>query len=149
MPDVHSKETRSFNMSRIRGSNTKPEELVRKYLFSRGLRYRKNDKRLPGKPDIVLPKYRAVVFVHGCYWHRHPGCRYAATPKTNANFWREKLDGNVIRDEVNVSKLEAEGWRVFVVWECDLHQQVREKNLRLLYDLITNQSESVRHALLN
>jgi DNA mismatch endonuclease Vsr len=94
MADVLSKEQRKYNMSRIRGKNTKPEELVRKYLFSKGLRYRKNDKRLPGQPDIVLPKYRTIVFVHGCFWHMHEGCRYFVLPATNTEFWKNKLEGN-------------------------------------------------------
>ena len=88
--DVHDKQTRSYNMSQIRGKNTKPEEIVRKYLFSQGFRYRKNDKRYPGTPDIVLPKYNTVIFVNGCFWHHHEGCKYFVWPKDNADFWKEK-----------------------------------------------------------
>ena len=88
--DVHDKQTRSFNMSRIKGKDTKPEEIVRKYLFKQGFRYRKNDKKLPGKPDIVLPKYKTVIFVNGCFWHKHDGCKYFVWPKSNQDFWKEK-----------------------------------------------------------
>ncbi len=120
MADVHSKEVRSFNMSRIKGKETKPEVIVRKYLFSKGFRYRKNDTKLPGKPDIVLPKYRTVVFVNGCFWHMHKGCRYFVMPKNNAEFWKEKLEKNVKRDEKKKEELDALGWKVIVVWECQL-----------------------------
>lgn len=123
MTDVHSTETRSYNMSRIRSKDTKPEELVRKYLFSKGLRYRKNDSRLPGKPDIVLPKYKAVVFVNGCFWHGHAGCHYFVWPKNNAEFWKEKITGNISRDQRNYELLRELGWHVFVVWECELKRQ--------------------------
>jgi DNA mismatch endonuclease (patch repair protein) len=92
--DVHTPEQRSYNMSRIRGKDTKPEELVRKYLFSQGFRYRKNDVRLPGKPDIVLPKYKTVIFVNGCFWHAHEGCKYFVWPKNNAGFWKKKIESN-------------------------------------------------------
>ena len=136
MADVHSKEIRSYNMSRIRSGNTKPEELIRKYLFSRGLRYRKNDKRLPGKPDLVFPKYRVVIFVHGCFWHKHTGCRYFVLPETNTEFWDDKLEGNRQRDERDSAKLRASGWRVIVVWECELRKPVRDKRLARLYDEI-------------
>ena len=101
MTDVHSKEVRSYNMSRIHGKDTKPEILVRKYLFSKGLRFRKNDKRYPGHPDIVLPKYNTVVFVHGCFWHYHENCRYATMPSSNVNFWKQKLFTNRTRDKKN------------------------------------------------
>ncbi len=132
MSDVHSKEVRSFNMSRIRGKNTKPEELVRKYLFSQGFRYRKNDSRLPGKPDIVLPKYRTVVFVNGCFWHHHEGCKYFAWPKNNAEFWREKINRNVERDNEELEKLKALGWETIVVWECELKKNNQKKTLEVL-----------------
>lgn len=94
MSDVLMKEQRHFNMSHIRGKDTRPEGIVRKYLFSKGYRYCKNDSRYPGKPDLVLPKYHTVIFVHGCFWHRHPGCRYATTPSTNREFWQRKFDRN-------------------------------------------------------
>ena len=117
--DVHDEKTRSYNMSKIKGKNTKPEEVVRHYLFSRGFRYRKNDKRLPGKPDIVLPKYKTVIFVNGCFWHKH-NCSYFVWPTTNAEFWKEKINGNVERDKKVYHELETSGWHVLIVWECEL-----------------------------
>lgn len=115
MVDRISKETRSYNMSRIRGKDTKPEILVRKYLFSRGLRFRKNDKRYPGSPDIVLPKYKTIVFVHGCFWHLHEGCKYARIPKSNVDYWEKKLYRNRERDKHNQKELEKMGWNVITV----------------------------------
>jgi len=129
MADVHSPETRSYNMSCIRGKDTKPEELVRKYLFSKGFRYRKNDTRLPGKPDIVLPKYKTVIFVNGCFWHGHEGCRYFVWPKNNAVFWQKKIGGNIERDAKNHKLLEELGWQVIVVWECELKNSAAESTL--------------------
>lgn len=127
--DVHDKKTRSYNMSCIKGKNTKPEEIVRKYLFSQGFRYRKNDKRLPGTPDIVLPKYRTVIFVNGCFWHGHQGCRYFVVPQTNTEFWMNKIDANRIRDQKKISELEAMGWKVIVIWECELKPGKRDDTL--------------------
>ena len=118
--DVHSKEVRSYNMSRIKGKDTKPEETVRKYLFSQGFRYRKNDKRLPGTPDIVLPKYKTVIFVNGCFWHGHKGCKYFVWPKNNAEFWHKKIRDNILRDQRKVQALDSLGWKVIVVWECKI-----------------------------
>ena len=118
MVDVVDRATRSRMMSGIRGRDTQPEILVRKYLHAQGLRYRLARKDLPGKPDLVFPGYRAVVFVHGCFWHRHPECKYAATPSSNRDFWREKFATNVERDRRAEQKLRENGWRVFVVWEC-------------------------------
>ena len=120
MADNHSKEVRSMNMSHIRSTNSKPEEIVRKYLFSQGFRYRKNVKKLPGCPDIVLPKYHTVIFVNGCFWHRHPGCKRATLPKSNAEFWRQKLEKNVARDRRNIQTLKDLGWYVLIIWECEL-----------------------------
>ncbi len=134
MSDVHSPETRSYNMSRIHGKDTKPEELVRKYLFSRGFRYRKNDARLPGKPDIVLPKYKTVIFVNGCFWHKHERCRYFVWPKNNAEFWKEKIEKSAVRDARNYDLLQAAGWHVIVIWECELKKQMRESTFRRLVD---------------
>ena len=102
MSDIKTSEERSLNMSHIRGKNTKPEETVRKYLFSKGFRYRKNDKRFPGKPDIVLPKYRTMIFVHGCFWHHHQGCKIARIPDTNTAFWINKWETNKKRDDRNI-----------------------------------------------
>lgn len=139
MADVHSQETRSYNMSRIQGKNTKPEELVRKYLFSRGFRYRKNDPRLPGKPDIVLPKYKTVVFVNGCFWHMHENCKYFVWPKNNAEFWKAKILGNVERDARKRQELDSLGWHVIVIWECELKPDKRENTLMsLVQSLQTN-----------
>lgn len=137
MADNHSKEVRSKNMSHIRSTNTKPEELVRKFLFSKGLRYRKNDKRYPGHPDIVLPKYKTCVFVNGCFWHQHPGCRYAVLPASNQDYWLPKLEQNMERDAINHESLQRDGWRVITVWECELKKPVRESTLKNLYELIT------------
>lgn len=143
MADVHTPEQRSYNMSRIRNKNTKPEELIRKYLFSQGFRYRKNDVRLPGKPDIVLPKYKAVVFVNGCFWHGHIGCRYFVWPKNNAEFWKKKINDNIERDEKNYILLKELGWRVLVVWECELKHSVMEKTLDSLANNIKQNSGNI------
>lgn len=129
MADVHNPVQRSYNMSRIRSKNTKPEELVRKYLFSRGFRYRKNDSRLPGKPDIVLPKYRTVIFVNGCFWHGHTGCRYFVWPQNNADFWKDKITSNIARDRRTLAFLQAAGWDVIIVWECQLKGQQQGNTL--------------------
>ena len=119
-------------MSRIHSKNTKPEELVRKFLFSQGFRYRKNDAKLPGKPDIVLPKYKAVIFVNGCFWHGHEGCRYFVWPKNNAEFWKEKITGNIQRDKHNHQLLANQGWRVIEIWECQLKRSVVDNTLQNL-----------------
>jgi len=122
--DVHDEITRSRNMTAIRGTNTRPELLIRKELFARGYRYRLNDKRLPGKPDLVLKKYRAVIFVHGCFWHRH-NCPLFKWPSTRAEWWKEKLEGNRLRDQRQLSELQELGWRTLVVWECALKGKLR------------------------
>lgn len=127
-------------MSCIHGKDTKPEELVRKYLFSKGFRYRKNDVRLPGKPDVVLPKYRTVIFINGCFWHKHEGCRYFSWPKNNAAFWKEKILGNVKRDQKNQEDLRNLGWRVLVVWECELKNESRMQTLERLEEYIRDPS---------
>ncbi len=119
-------------MSRIKGKNTKPEEIVRKYLFSKGFRYRKNDKRLPGTPDIVLPKYKTVIFVNGCFWHGHQGCKYYVVPKTNTEFWLNKINTNISRDEAKRKQLEEAGWNVIVVWECELKKNSKNQTLENL-----------------
>lgn len=141
--DKHSKETRSYNMSMIKSSGTKPEETVRKYLFSKGLRYCKNVKTLPGKPDIVLPKYKTIVFVNGCYWHGHKGCKYFVMPKTNVEFWTEKITKNIARDEITYKKLQNMGWNVIVIWECELKKDKRNNTLECLYnDILASISNS-------
>lgn len=135
LADNHTKEVRSRNMSHIRSTNSKPEEIVRKYLFSKGLRYRKNVSSLPGKPDIVLRKYNSIVFVNGCFWHKHD-CGRFVMPTSNTEYWSKKINGNVERDKSNIAKLEYIGWKVYVIWECQLKNQVREENLSKLYQSI-------------
>ena len=136
MADNHSKETRSYNMSHIRSKNSKPEELVRKYLFSKGFRYRKNVRALPGCPDIVLPKYKTVVFVNGCFWHKH-NCPRFVWPSSNEDYWRPKILRNVERDRQNAERLKAMGWSVITVWECELKKKVYEQTLEELIEEIT------------
>src|SRR5664279_274178 len=120
MADVHTKATRSYNMSRIKGKNTKPEMLVRKFLHSHGFRYRLHDKKLPGKPDIVLPKYKTVIFVNGCFWHGHGSCKYFVIPKTKTEWWLSKINSNKERDNLYVLLLKDAGWRSITLWECSL-----------------------------
>lgn len=124
MSDVFTKEKRSEIMSHIKAKDTKPEVMVRKYLFSKGFRYRKNDKRYPGKPDIVLPKYKTVIFVHGCFWHGHEGCKYFTLPKSNTEYWSNKIRRNKERDYENIQKLEELGFKVIIIWECELKHDV-------------------------
>ncbi|MBX9463221.1 MAG: DNA mismatch endonuclease Vsr [Aquamicrobium sp.] len=125
MADTLTPAERSERMSRIRSSNTKPEIALRKALHRLGFRFRLHSRHLPGKPDIVLAKHRTVIFVHGCFWHRHPGCKVATTPKTNTDFWINKFDRNQSRDVRNREALAAAGWRVIVVWECELGSPVK------------------------
>ncbi len=132
MADIHSKEIRSYNMSQIRSKDTKPEMLVRKFLHANGFRYRLHSKNLPGKPDIVLPKYNSVIFVHGCFWHGHKECKYFVTPKTNTEFWLNKINGNISHDSLAIRALKKEGWKVIVVWECDLKKDKIQKTLTSL-----------------
>jgi len=136
LADNHSKEIRSYNMSQIRSKNTKPEELVRKYLFSRGLRFRKNDKRYPGHPDIVLPKYKTIVFINGCFWHMHEGCSRSVLPKSNTDYWVPKLERNKEKDMESKRLLSEQGWNVIIVWECDLKKNERQSTLDQLYESI-------------
>ena len=125
-------------MSRIRGKNTKPEEIVRKFLFSEGFRYRKNVRKLPGSPDIVLQKYRTAVFVNGCFWHGHNGCRYFVWPKSNPDFWRDKIETNIKRDKNNFQSLEDLGWKVIVIWECELKKAQKVETLENLKNQLSN-----------
>ncbi|MFA6809198.1 MAG: DNA mismatch endonuclease Vsr [Eubacteriales bacterium] len=136
MADVHDRATRSYNMSRIKSKNTKPEILVRKFLFAKGFRYRVNDKKLPGKPDIVLPKYKTVIFVNGCFWHGHDGCKYFVVPKTRTDWWLGKINKNKVKDNDNIQKLKDEGWQALVVWECDLKNKKKDEILNNLYSKI-------------
>lgn len=119
--DTLSKEKRSWNMSRIKGKDTKPELIVRSLLHSMGYRYRLHQKNLPGKPDLVFKKFRTVIFVHGCFWHRHKGCKFAYDPKSRQEFWQRKFTGNEVRDKKNRSALEKLGWKVWVIWECEVN----------------------------
>jgi DNA mismatch endonuclease (patch repair protein) len=121
--DVHDKKTRSYNMSRIKGKNTLPEMLVRKFLFANGYRYRLNVKTLPGKPDIVLPKYKTVIFINGCFWHGHEGCRYFVIPKTRTEWWINKISDTQKRDREAETQLTDLGWKVIVIWTCQLKKE--------------------------
>ena len=139
MADTMTPEQRSRCMAAIKGKDTKPEIIVRKYLFSRGLRFRIQVRNLPGKPDIILPKYRTVIFVDGCFWHGHEGCRYFRLPKSNVGFWKEKIERNVARDVRNEAELTALGWRVIRVWECGLKTMAqRDDTLEQLYRKIVS-----------
>ena len=138
--DVHNKEIRSYNMSRIKGKKTKPEEVVAKYLFANGFRYRRNVKGLPGTPDIVLKKYRTVIFVNGCFWHCHEGCKWFVLPETNAEFWKKKFDCNRERDKQNYKKLQDDGWIVIIVWECEIRHSDRKMRLETLVEEIIRQT---------
>lgn len=132
MTDVHDIKTRSFNMSQIKGKDTKPEILIRKFLFSKGFRYRINDKKLPGKPDIVLTKYKIVIFVHGCFWHGHENCKYFVIPKTRTDWWLKKIARNKQLDCNNLQVLRELGWKVLTVFECELKKNIRDKTLNEL-----------------
>jgi DNA mismatch endonuclease (patch repair protein) len=129
MADVHDKDTRSYNMSQIRGKDTKPEMLVRRFLFSNGFRFRLHDKKLSGKPDIVLPKYRTAIFIHGCFWHGHDNCNYYVIPKSNTEFWVQKIKGNKEKDIKNLQKLISNGWNVITIFECQLKPKTKLKTL--------------------
>lgn len=137
MADTMTPEQRHNCMAAIKGKDTKPELIVRKYLFSRGLRFRIQVRKLPGRPDIVLPKYRTVIFVNGCFWHGHEECRYYRLPKSNVDFWQEKIERNRARDARNEAELKALGWRVLRVWECDIRTVAgRSEYLDSLYNTI-------------
>ena len=135
MADIFSKEKRSDVMRQVKSSSTKPEILVRKFLFKKGFRYRINDKSLPGTPDIKLSKYNCLIFVHGCFWHGHY-CRKNGTPKSNVGFWVAKIDKNKSREIENFNRLEALGWRLIVIWECDLKKKKRNETLDYLISQI-------------
>jgi len=130
--DVHNKNTRSYNMSRIKGKNTKPEMLVRKFLFANGFRYRLNVKTLPGKPDIVLPKYKTVIFINGCFWHGHKGCKYFVVPKTRTEWWLSKIKDTQKRDREAEIQLNVQCWKVITLWECQLKNKSIDGTLNYL-----------------
>jgi DNA mismatch endonuclease, patch repair protein len=132
MTDNRTKIQRSYNMSRIHSTNTKPEILVRKYLFKNGFRYRLHLKELPGKPDIVIRKLETVIFINGCFWHSHKNCKNAKTPVANRKFWIDKITANSERDKKNVRRLKNEGWKVLIIWECQLHPHKAERSLAKL-----------------
>jgi DNA mismatch endonuclease, patch repair protein len=140
MADMVSKEKRSEMMSKIRGKETTIEVMVRKFLFKRGLRYRKNDKRYPGSPDIVLPKYRTIIFIHGCFWHGHNSCKLFRVPKTRTEFWTNKINRNIERDRTNIEKLISMGWKVIIIWECSLR-----KNPEIRLNLLLNEIKEAGH----
>jgi DNA mismatch endonuclease, patch repair protein len=133
MVDKISSEHRSWNMSRIRNKDTTPELIVRSLLHRMGYRFRLHRKDLPGKPDIILPKYKTVIFVHGCFWHRHEDCQYSYIPKSHVKFWEEKFKSNMTRDNKIQSELKALGWKIFIIWECELSNQKSVLNRIILH----------------
>ena len=136
MVDVHEPEIRSYNMSKIKGKNTKPEMLVRRFLHTNGFRYRLHDKRLPGKPDIVLRKYKFAIFVHGCFWHGHENCKYYVVPKTRTQWWLDKINRNKENDARHVTTLTDLNWNIITIWECELKPVKREQSLNKLFSLL-------------
>jgi DNA mismatch endonuclease (patch repair protein) len=134
MADVHDIKTRSYNMSQIKGKDTKPEMLVRRFLFANGFRYRIHDTKLPGKPDIVLPKLKTVVFVHGCYWHGHENCKYFVLPKTRTDWWLQKINRTKEVDQINFSCLADSGWKIITIFECELKPAQRDITLLQLIE---------------
>lgn len=141
MTDNHTLAQRRYNMSQIKSKDTKPEKLVRSYLFSKGFRFRKNDSRFPGKPDIVLPKYKCAIFVNGCFWHKHEGCKYFVWPKTNVEYWENKIRANVQRDQKNYSLLKEMGWEVIVIWECELKNDCFESTMHRTESRLKNHEQ--------
>ncbi len=131
MADVHTKKQRSYNMSRIRSKNTKPELIVRSWLHKQGYRFRLHDKTLPGKPDIVLKKYKTVIFVHGCFWHGHKNCKYYVVPKTRTKWWLDKINGNIARDKKAQRELKKHGWKVINIWQCFIRKSKYNKYLAI------------------
>lgn len=142
MTDVHDKQTRSYNMSRIKGKNTKPEILVRKFLFSNGFIYRLNVKTLPGKPDIVLPKYKTIIFINGCFWHGHDNCKYYVIPKTRTDWWIEKINGTKNRDSRTYKELTQLGWNVKVIWTCEINAHELHRLNELILEIRSSFSDT-------
>jgi DNA mismatch endonuclease (patch repair protein) len=141
MNDVHDKLTRSYNMRQIKSKDTVPELLVRKFLFANGFRFRLHDKNLPGKPDIVLPKLKTIIQVHGCFWHGHENCKYFVVPKTRTDWWLKKINRNKQLDSENYKRLKSEGWRVFSIFECELKGNKREQTLLMIVAQLNKTSE--------
>lgn len=141
MADVHKPEVRSHNMRQIKGKNTKPETLVRKFLHVNGFRYRLHDKKLPGKPDIVLPKYKTIIMVHGCFWHGHEGCKYFVIPKTRTQWWVDKINRNKEKDMESKTELQKKGWKIITVWECELKPDRMCEKLVCISRLIMGENE--------
>ncbi|WP_149524576.1 very short patch repair endonuclease [Sphingobacterium hotanense] len=142
MADVHDKATRSYNMSRIKGTDTKPEMLLRKYLHAHGIRYRLHNKNLPGKPDLTLAKYHTVIFVNGCFWHGHKGCKYFVLPKTRTEWWRDKIEETIKRDIKAMKDLKESGWNSTVIWECELKPEKRNTTLENILFTITKEAKN-------
>jgi DNA mismatch endonuclease (patch repair protein) len=136
--DIWTKEKRSEVMSRIRGKNTKPETILRSHLFRNGFRFRLHRSDLPGKPDIVLPKYKAVIFVHGCFWHYHQDCKEGRIPSSNSSFWKAKLGGNIKRDKKNLDLLQRKGWKTIVVWECEIEKDLDHISNKVIKMLVSS-----------
>lgn len=143
MTDVHTKAVRSYNMSRIRSKDTKPELVVRRYLFAHGFRFRLHRKDLPGKPDIVLPKYKTVIFVHGCFWHGHNECRYFVVPKTRTEWWLNKINRNKQLDAENIKRLKANEWNVIILFECELKKDNIDSTLKAVIKKLKNNPDSL------
>lgn len=138
MADIYDRNKRSQIMSKISGKETKPEILIRKFLFSKGFRYRKNVQKIPGQPDVVLSKYKTVIFIHGCFWHGHKNCKAAKLPETRKEFWEEKIKSNIVRDKSNTNELKQLGWHVIIIWQCDISNKEKQTNrLELLRNQIT------------
>lgn len=137
MADVHNKQTRSYNMSQIKSGNTKPELLVRKFLHASGYRYKLHDKALPGKPDIVLPRYKTIIFIHGCFWHGHANCKYYKIPQTRTAWWLQKINTNKANDAKAIKALKKDGWKIITIWECRLKPAKIEKTLSSLLNQLS------------
>lgn len=135
MTDVHDKKTRSFNMSMIKGKDTKPEIIVRKFLFQTGFRYRLNYSKLAGKPDIVLPKFKTAIFINGCFWHGHKDCKYFVVPKTRTEWWLEKIKKTKERDQNNYKLLSESNWNIIVIWECELKHNIEDRLGKLIKEI--------------